>query len=182
MHIYLPEVRQKKGEPVEYHYEGDIPRTFGEEAEGGRIKLRLKVRSSGREIMVEGTMETSFEAVCSRCLQPFTQHLKADINESFAVVSQQDKNISPEELAEETANNLTVKGDYIYLDEYLRQIYILSQEYKPLCREDCRGICLHCGSNLNLNLCNCAGEQPVDFRLSKLKEIQFQEPSKEEEK
>ena len=39
---------------------------------------------------------------------------------------------------------------------------------KPLCREDCKGLCAQCGTNLNTDTCECA---PVweDPRLAALK-------------
>jgi uncharacterized protein len=41
---------------------------------------------------------------------------------------------------------------------------------KPLCREDCKGLCAQCGTNLNLGSCDCA---PVweDPRLAGLKAL-----------
>jgi uncharacterized protein len=29
---------------------------------------------------------------------------------------------------------------------------------KPLCREDCRGLCPTCGEDLNVTACGCAAE------------------------
>ena len=43
-----------------------------------------------------------------------------------------------------------------------------------LCREDCRGLCPHCGKDLNEGLCGCRSaepEDPVDARLAALKQL-----------
>ena len=108
---------------------------------------------------------------CCRCLRPFQQELDSDINELFTVSPLPDKKSSPEELAVETANRLTVSGDYLYLDEYIRQLFILSQVYNPLCKPDCRGLCAGCGADLNEAACSCEDEARIDLRLLKLKEF-----------
>jgi uncharacterized protein len=41
---------------------------------------------------------------------------------------------------------------------------------KPLCSEDCKGICPQCGQDLNEGECDCEIET-VDPRLAKLKEF-----------
>ncbi|NMA14219.1 MAG: DUF177 domain-containing protein [Clostridia bacterium] len=39
---------------------------------------------------------------------------------------------------------------------------------KTLCREDCKGLCPICGSNLNIKQCRCERES-IDPRLAALK-------------
>jgi uncharacterized protein len=41
---------------------------------------------------------------------------------------------------------------------------------KPLCREDCRGLCSECGTNLNSGACACAPAWE-DPRLAPLKAL-----------
>lgn len=42
------------------------------------------------------------------------------------------------------------------LTEYLRDVIVTSVPMKKLCREECRGLCPHCGADLNKVKCNCA--------------------------
>jgi len=37
---------------------------------------------------------------------------------------------------------------------------LLAAPLKAICREDCRGLCPHCGRNLNLEQCTCA--EPIE--------------------
>ena len=46
-------------------------------------------------------------------------------------------------------------GDGLALEDALREQSLLLVPSKPLCREDCKGICASCGQNRNLNDCNC---------------------------
>ena len=41
---------------------------------------------------------------------------------------------------------------------------------KPLCRPDCRGLCPHCGCDLNIEQCDCKDEQ-LDPRLAVLGDL-----------
>jgi uncharacterized protein len=47
---------------------------------------------------------------------------------------------------------------------------LLSLPTRPLCREDCRGLCPHCGINLNRESCGCR-EERLDSRLAALRSI-----------
>jgi uncharacterized protein len=62
------------------------------------------------------------------------------------------------------------QGEGLLLEEALREQVLLALPLKAVCREDCKGLCPHCGKNLNEGQCSCA--EPVDdLRWSALKEI-----------
>ena len=173
MRIYLPEVKERRGEALQYRFQGKNRDYLKESAaaENG-FTLNLSVRSSDDKIMVSGRFEAGITVNCSRCLRPFRQQIDSEIDEIFTVSPLPDKKSSPEDLAEETANQLTVRGDYLYLDEYIRQLFIISQVYNPLCQPDCRGLCPGCGTDLNESTCSCVDEAGIGLRLLKLKEFQ----------
>ena len=172
MRIFLPGIKQKSGEALEYRFQGRIKDYFDEAADDeSSFDLVVNVRGSGDKIIVSGKLRAETDAVCSRCLRPFRQRLDSDFEELFTVAPLQDKKLSPEELALETANELTVSGDYLYLNEFIRQLYFLSQVYNPLCKPDCRGLCANCGADLNQGACSCEDEAQIDLRLLKLKDF-----------
>ncbi|MBM3157836.1 MAG: DUF177 domain-containing protein, partial [Chloroflexi bacterium] len=53
------------------------------------------------------------------------------------------------------------------LSEAIRQYTIMALPMKPVCREDCAGLCPHCGRNLNLGPCKCP-PAPPDARWAPL--------------
>ncbi|HPU01559.1 MAG: DUF177 domain-containing protein [Firmicutes bacterium] len=173
MRIFLPVVRQKKGEACQYSFQGKIKDYFDPGADDdSSFAVTVNVRSVGDKIIIEGNFQAEIEATCCRCLCSFRQQLNSDFNEVFTLTPLLDKASTPEDLALETANQLTVSGDYLYLNEYLRQLFYLSQVYNPLCKPDCRGLCAGCGADLNRNACSCEDEAQIDLRLLKLKEFQ----------
>jgi uncharacterized protein len=46
--------------------------------------------------------------------------------------------------------------DYIELGDVLTEQLQLQVPFQPLCKESCKGICSHCGTDLNLGRCACA--------------------------
>lgn len=56
------------------------------------------------------------------------------------------------------------------LDDVVLSDIILSYPQKFLCREDCKGLCQHCGKNLNEGDCGC-DQTSVDPRLEILKQL-----------
>jgi uncharacterized protein len=170
--IYLPEVKQNQGEAVNYRYSGSISDFFGrEENDSGRLDVVLDVCVGGDKVIVRGTMQASLDTECSRCLQQFRQELKSDFQESFLIIPRVAETEDPELLAVEAANELSVAGNYLYLNEFLRQIFVLAQEYNPLCKPDCMGLCVECGTDLNSTTCGCRTDSEIDLRLLKLKEL-----------
>jgi uncharacterized protein len=172
MRIYLPEVRMKNGEAVKYSFEEDLSSSFDDFPEGGTLKLQIAVSYSGDNVIISGSLEAAVETTCSRCLESFTNHFKTDFRDAFTVLKVAPVDDGPDMLAAETANSLTVTGDYLYLNEYIRQLIILAQEYSPICKPECKGICAGCGADLNQTTCRCGDDDLlIDVRLLKLKEL-----------
>lgn len=172
MWIHLPAVKRKQGEALQYRFQGKIKDHFDSSAgDESTFDLDLSVRGGDEEIMVRGRLRAEVEVDCSRCLMPFVQQLDLQFDELFSVTAPGDKKSSPEKLALETANQLTISGDYLYLDEYIRQLFVLGQVYNPLCKPDCRGLCPGCGADLNETTCSCEDESGIDLRWQKLKEL-----------
>jgi uncharacterized protein len=71
----------------------------------------------------------------------------------------------------EEPGSFTINEHHVLdLAEAVRQYALLTLPMKPLCREDCAGLCSSCGHNLNQGPCDCQ-PQIVDPRWSKLKEL-----------
>jgi uncharacterized protein len=61
------------------------------------------------------------------------------------------------------------EGDGLLLEDVLREQLLLASPVKLVCREDCKGLCPQCGTNLNTVTCNC--QQPGDARWAALSEL-----------
>ncbi|HUP28016.1 MAG TPA: DUF177 domain-containing protein, partial [Chloroflexia bacterium] len=60
------------------------------------------------------------------------------------------------------------------LSEPVRQAILVALPMKPLCREDCKGLCPNCGANWNDGLCDCTPEQ-MDNHWVGLRELRLED-------
>ncbi len=118
------------------------------------VSAIVKVFRSGDKIVVRGKVETAIELKCTRCLSPYTEK----INSSFDLVFFPEDSVNFEEeieLKEEDLNTLYYKEGVIDIDRIIIDQINLSIPFKPLCSEDCKGLCPVCGKNLNEGPCGC---------------------------
>ncbi|MFA6473170.1 MAG: DUF177 domain-containing protein, partial [Candidatus Latescibacterota bacterium] len=138
------------------------------------IQVTCSVHRDNDLVMVKGEVSAQVTVNCARCLEPFD----TDVSGTFSLVIQKlSIGVSAPELTEEEEimqeeHLLYVEHDVVNLDisEYVRDSVILSMPLKPVCREDCKGLCPACGQNLNEEECGCK-QKTSDPRWGTLSEI-----------
>ena len=128
----------------------DVEIAGSEERVGGRVKLTR----TDRGILVQGTLETAAALVCSRCLRSFPHPLRLSIEEEYEQTSDVSSGAALPRAGEPGGFTIDEKR-IIDLTEAVRQYAGLALPMKPLCREDCPGLCPACGHNLNEGQCGC---------------------------
>jgi len=131
------------------------------------VHAELTVSRTGEEIFIKGKITTCISFVCGRCLIPF----------EFPVDSSFDLVYVPEELEEmqdhlgdEDISRLFYYGYKIDIKEVVLEQLNLMFPPKPLCSEDCQGICPVCGKVIQSGECACETKSS-DPRLDKLKNL-----------
>jgi uncharacterized protein len=114
---------------------------------------------------VRGTLEAKVPMQCVRCLDGYVQELERAFTQILARSPRRGEEEEPQLSRVDLDRSLLV-GDVLDLRAVLREELILSVPTKPLCREDCRGICQGCGAELNDAECTCAPE--IDERWTAL--------------
>ena len=133
------------------------------------VDLAFEVNKDKDRFRLVGTATTELELACSRCLEPFRLAVNASFDIRYLPASE--ASTEPErEVEEEDLGTSYYRDDQIDLNELLREQFYLALPMKPLCEEACRGLCPHCGTNLNTGSCNCvaAWEDP---RLAALRQL-----------
>ena len=133
------------------------------------VQLGIDIHKDKDQFRLAGTVRTELELTCSRCLEPF--RFPADLAFDQRYLPQSEA--SPEQEAEVEEDDLETsfyRDDQIDLNDLLREQFYLALPMKPLCREECQGLCPQCGTNLNAGTCDCspAWEDP---RLAPLKAL-----------
>jgi uncharacterized protein len=127
------------------------------------IAFRVAAHWMATDVYLEGRAEAILELECSRCLARYRHGLR----EVFRLVLEPAGGRIPAdpEAAQALAKQGVCLGDEIEagwyrgkeidLEAFLREVLSLALPVKPLCREDCAGLCPHCGIDLSEGTCNC---------------------------
>jgi len=127
-----------------------------------------------RGVLVHLQARTQVQIACCRCLEPFTTPVEINFQEEFFPTIDIHTGL-PIEVPEDDKAALIDDSHVLDLGEMVRQYLLLSLPMHPLCREDCAGLCPHCGHNLNAGPCACPPE-PVDSRWATLRELLHEAP------
>jgi len=110
-----------------------------------RTKGNLSLTHLEDEILAVFDGSIKLKLICDRCLDDFISEKKIKFSQEYLIGRKAD--------GEE---KLAVGKDFkIDIIEPLRQEIIAGLSIKKLCRKDCRGLCAHCGVNLNIEKCKC---------------------------
>jgi uncharacterized protein len=147
----------------------DVDETINIEGCDYTIRGTVDLMRTDHGILVEGKLKTDSELTCSRCLTTFDCPLTFNIEEVY-LPSTDIVSGAPLPVPDDPGAFMIDERNILDLTEAIRQYALLAFPMKPLCRQDCAGLCPVCGVNLNKEHCDCAPE-PADPRWSKLREL-----------
>lgn len=135
----------------------------------GPISVTISCYRAGTDLFFAGDLHASTHATCARC----TDDSVRLIDRSFRfiltprVVGLNDDNIQAEDL------ELSVyDGEEVDLAPLIREQFLLALPTRPLCADECRGLCPHCGANRNMADCGCRTES-LDPRFAVLRSLKL---------
>jgi uncharacterized protein len=148
---------------------------LGEDAgEAGEASVELDLYAENENVFARGKLTGWCELACSRCLEPTRVSLEDDIMVTYLpegqVPNEDGSEIDEAEAEEDDQDVYPYEGEEVDLEPMLRERFLMSVPYAPLCTEDCAGLCSVCGANLNSGDCGC-DRKVVDPRLAALKNI-----------
>ncbi|MFH1009187.1 MAG: DUF177 domain-containing protein [Candidatus Latescibacterota bacterium] len=134
-----------------------------------QIVADLILTKSDPIFSIKGSLCCSARLVCARCLSEFEIELRAPFEQ---LLHRKEKG-TPTEAESDEITFFAPRALSVDLSEEVRDALILALPIKPLCSEDCLGLCPSCGKNLNEEKCTCQQEQ-TDARWSKLVSLKKQ--------
>ena len=136
----------------------ELPRALDEP-----FRVRVAAQRVGEDVLLEGAVEGALPLSCARCLARYRQPLR----EPFRLVLEPAGARVPSDpegakalarygmcLAEELETGW-YRGEEIDLSGFVHEVVCLALPVKPLCREECRGLCPRCGADRNAGPCGC---------------------------
>ena len=133
----------------------------------GPVEVSVSFYRAGTELFFAGMLKTRTGAVCARCAEDFDAPA---IGRFASCSSPKSIGYDDDPLRAEDLEFSLYDGDEIDLCPLIREQLLLALPTRPLCQEDCRGLCPHCGINLNHGACGCRVET-VDPRLEALRSL-----------
>lgn len=127
----------------------------------GDARLDGYIMNNTKSLDLNAKVTGKAEVHCARCQKPMTIDIEFPVKE---VLVREDGEISEDE------DIVVYSGHKIELDDILTNSFLMNVSGKYLCSDDCKGLCSHCGCDLNLHECDCDKEY-IDPRWEKLAEI-----------
>src|SRR5512142_385683 len=149
----------------------------------GPLHVDAKLEKIERRVRVDAHGKAELTVPCGRCLAPVAVDLPVDFEltlvprEEYEDAAHGEKDDSKGPIAGSfdpaDAEEEVYTGKVIDLDPLVREQLVLALPAYPVCREDCKGLCPVCGTNLNERECGCDRHVP-DPRWAGLKNLKLQ--------
>jgi uncharacterized protein len=133
------------------------------------LSVSLHVEREYDHIRAEGSCDTSIGLSCSRCLADFQEPLHSEFTLFFRKGAGEPEE-EEVELADHDLVSITYEGDEIDFAPCISEQVIMEIPFKPLCRQECQGLCTVCGINLNSAECGC-DRRPTSISFGDLKDF-----------
>ena len=154
------DIVRKPGEMREHALTIPAPARWGEGivsiAEGRDLEIEARLESVHEGILVSGTVDTTFDGECGRCLKAISEPVEVEFQELF-------------EYPGEEAADYEVQDDHVDLETLIRDATVLSLPFQPVCQPDCPGLDPATGEPLTQS--TGAESDPVDPRWAGLQEF-----------
>lgn len=144
MIIDLKKIKRSGKEESDFFFEY-CPETELIDLPNAEIVLPIKIfgtvtLTGAHSCVIDGQVDLSIQGECTRCLEPTNKSFLLDFDESFG---------------QDDLDGYPIKNDTVDLTKVVDDLIMINSPVTFLCKEDCKGICLGCGVNLNQQECKC---------------------------
>ena len=163
MIIELESIFNNDGSSYEFDYELSLSHinVSGDNPIKSPVRVNGSVKKNTGIVTLDAKVEIKYSAQCDRCAEETEKTFSYDFSHNLiASLSNEDND-----------DFLVVSDMRLNLDELIEEDVNLELPTKFLCNEECKGVCVMCGKNLNKDQCDC--KKPIDPRLEGL--LQFLE-------
>lgn len=135
---------------------GILAHTDAEVSQPGQVRLEVTLIGSGTSVLVRGELDARFRVPCARCLEPAEVLAGGELCVHFVrggasdlLRDEEDADLAAEEV--DRPDERAFLGTRLDLRPMIEEQILVAYPIRALCArgEDCRGLCMHCGANLN---------------------------------
>jgi uncharacterized protein len=129
--------------------EGSVPVSIGfaNASVDDEVSFAVEMRSLTDGIVARGEAHAVVELVCTRCLKTWSEEMDIAVEAVFRTHPDTDADELPIDA-----------GGWIDLGPVVHDEVALGVPARPLCRDDCLGLCPTCGTDLNVEPCGGHGD------------------------
>jgi len=128
------------------------------------LSATFRVTPQGRGVLVSGALTGSVSVPCDRCTAPTELPIDQRFDQ-FEEEPQKGEDSLEQSLLRRDFGRLELDAGSLLWEEFL-----LALPVKPLCTEECKGLCPNCGKDLNAGPCACA-QTGQDQRFAALQNL-----------
>ena len=143
--------------------------------EGTPVELDLRLEAVMEGVLVTGTATVGLEGECARCLDAIVDDVDVSFQELYVYDDQGFHRDGDDEEDDEASR---LEGDLLDLEPVLRDAVVLALPFRPLCEDDCPGLCVECGARLKDDP-DHTHEAAIDPRWAGLRDLQDPKPDNE---
>lgn len=168
MQINLSEMLSNEGEcrQINVLYEPDVYGTAaGEYPILEKKPVYFEFTNLGEnKLLMKAEIALTLVIPCDRCLE--------DVRTPLHIKTERELTVRETEAQRTEASDEMdfISGSSLDVDSFVYGEILLNLPMKILCREDCKGICNRCGTNLNHGSCDC-DTVPSDPRMAKILDV-----------
>ena len=159
MKLNLKEITESEKEIEFSHVVHLAQKSAGEEDWDYRfpepVRTRVRFHRSGTTLIFSGEVRAIAEGHCSRCLESYGIEVEKPFWLTLVPAFQHRGGIR---LRLDDLDQGFYAGSDIDLGQLAQEEIILELPIRPLCKEECLGLCSGCGGNLNEGCCSCGSE------------------------
>jgi len=170
MLIHLEDILPE-GIKVELNLDPDDP-AVRELNVNGPVTGSFELRKTGHQVLVRGDVSGQVQLICARCLKDFAAVISERVDIELRPVLDLEKSAQERELGSDDLDVEFFRGDALDVGHLAAEQIALSIPMKPLCQDDCSGICPDCGVDRTSGTCDCKPD--TDPRWSALKDLKNQ--------
>jgi uncharacterized protein len=159
------------GTTREYDLE-ETPSSIDDQPLTQPLKVHLHLTRLNDGVLARGDVDTAVEAVCSRCVEHTQQLIHFHFDEQFrpTIDINTGQTVEPDE--DDAEPLFTIDAEHMMdVGEVVRQGLVMEAPMHPLCQPACRGLCPHCGANLNEGSCDCPPDAPSGPMAEMLRDL-----------
>lgn len=155
MYLELDAVFNNDGESLQIDYEFSLD----DESIVTPVSVKGSVYNKTGIVHLKADARFDYSTSCAKCNKPLLRHAKVPVQHILLSHADSDDN----------DDFIVLDGVRLEIDELVSDDIYLSIPSRFLCKDDCKGLCSICGTDLNFGECSCS--MPADPRWDALKDL-----------